>query len=74
MPDVLTNWANERLRASGRRREPIGRKELALALRSRGGRNGSRTQRTIGGRVSGAWLILRDGLGEAWDGLLAGGA
>ncbi len=69
IPDVLTRWANDQLRAAGRRREPIGRKELGTALKGRGGPDGERMQRSIAGRVHGVWVVRRDGLGDDWAGL-----
>jgi len=72
LPDVVTRWASDEVRASGRRRQAIGRKELGWALAARGGGDGTRVQRTFAGARHYAWSVRRCSLGPDWDGLLEG--
>jgi len=72
IPDVVTRWASDEVRASGRRRHAVGRKELGWALAARGGGDGARVQRTFGGARHWVWTVRRASLGQDWDGLIDG--
>jgi hypothetical protein len=66
--DVTTKWADEQLRS--RRQAQIGRTTLGESLRARGAGDGVRQQVSIGGKRVWVWPIGRQGLDDAWDGLL----
>jgi hypothetical protein len=66
--DLTAKWANEQL--GSRRGARVGRTTLGEALRGRCGGDGVRRQVSIGGRRLWVWPIRRQGLDDAWDGLL----
>jgi hypothetical protein len=66
--EVTVKWANEQL--GNRRGARIGRTTLGESFRGRSGGDGTRKQVSIGGKRVWVWPLRRQGLDDAWDGLL----